>query len=227
MNEFYQWWQWTCDSILAKILIAGGNWSTTQKDWALNRQDHHIEVIDLLNPKYKSDLLRAPLAGSVLMIGGVIKCCGQNWPFYSDGYYGVILGEQQFKRFEILDGHSEQSGVILNQEKLYINGRGKTSTLISLDHASAIKGPDLPFSIQGHSMIQVDENIIYMIGGWRKFEKYTLAVSKKTWIINLNNNFELLDGPLLNHGTHTFSPNITLSLHRSHLNKECTHPFEM
>ena len=83
---------------------------------------------------------------------GVIKCCGQNWPFYSDGYYGVILGEQQYKTFEILDGHSQQSGVILNQEKLYINGRGKSSTLISLGHA-AIKGPDLPFSIQGSDVV--------------------------------------------------------------------------
>ena len=119
---------------------------------SFNRQDHHIEVIDLLNPKYRTDLLKAPLAGSFGMIGGVLKCCGQNWPFYSDGYYGVILGEQQYKTFEILDGHSQQSGVILNQEKLYINGRGKSSTLISLDHA-AIKGPDLPFSIQGSDVV--------------------------------------------------------------------------
>ena len=57
-------------------------------------------------------------------------------------------------------------------------------------------------------MIQIDENTIYMIGGWRGVPtpiwlpdwECPSAVSKKTWIINPNKIFELFDGPPLNEG---------------------------
>ena len=42
----------------------------------------------------------------------------------------------------------------------------------------------------------------------------------------MNNVYNFCIGTYLVHSTHTSSPNITQSLHRSHLNKGCTHPLE-
>ena len=57
----------------------------------------------------------------------------------------------------------------------------------------SVKGPELPFRIDGHSMIQYDEKSIYIIGGWQNDFR-----SKKTWIVNPTNEFKLKEGPSLN-----------------------------
>ena len=57
----------------------------------------------------------------------------------------------------------------------------------------SVKGRDLPFRICYHSMIQYDEKSIYIIGGYQNG-----SLSKKTWILNPKNGFEIKEGPSLN-----------------------------
>ena len=58
------------------------------------------------------------------------------------------------------------SSVCLNPFTLWITGgEGKNSTeFISLDQAP-VQGPDLPIKIHSHSMVLVDSQTIYIIGG--------------------------------------------------------------
>ena len=62
-------------------------------------------------------------------------------------------------------------------------------------HLSQIQGPNLPFKVWGHTIIQYDETSIFLIGG-----KENHSVSRKTYIINPKNGFEIKSGPLLNIG---------------------------
>ena len=81
-----------------------------------------------------------------------------------------------------------------NQTKLYVTGgTGKKSTeILSLDQFP-VKGPELPFSMSSHSMVQIDSKTIYLIGGWQD-----RVTSNKTWIINPINNLDISSGPDLN-----------------------------
>ena len=68
-----------------------------------------------------------------------------------------------------------------------------TTEFISLDEtSSSSKGPSLPFSVFGHTMIKVNESTIYLIGGVQSG-----SVSRKTWIINPTKNFQIKKGPSL------------------------------
>ena len=60
----------------------------------------------------------------------------------------------------------------------------------------SVKGPDLPFTISGHSMIQYDEKSIYIIGG----DQNGSGFSNKTWIVDPTNEFQIKEGPSLNNG---------------------------
>ena len=59
----------------------------------------------------------------------------------------------------------------------------------------SVKGPDMPFTINRHSMIQYDEKSIYIIGGNKNS-----SISNKTWIIDPTNGFRIKKGPSLNEG---------------------------
>ena len=69
----------------------------------------------------------------------------------------------------------------------------KLGQLFQLKLIFSAKGPDLPFRIRNHSMIQFDEKSIYIIGGWQNG-----SLSKKTWIVKPNSGFEIKEGPSLN-----------------------------
>ena len=56
---------------------------------------------------------------------------------------------------------------------------------------NTVSGPELPFTISGHCLVQFDENCIFIIGGWQNG-----AVSNKTWIFNPNE-FEIKEGPAM------------------------------
>ena len=51
----------------------------------------------------------------------------------------------------------------------------------------------MPFSISYHTMIQTDLDSIYIIGG--RQDCYTTF---ETWTVNINNDFEIKEGPPLN-----------------------------
>ena len=68
----------------------------------------------------------------------------------------------------------------------------KSTEIISLNQ-SPVPGPDLPFTVKGHSMVLVDRTTIYLIGGNQNGQ-----ISNKTWIIDPTNNFQIKVGPSLN-----------------------------
>ena len=90
------------------------------------------------------------------------------------------------------------SSVVLNKSKLWITGgiqrRSSTNSteIISLDQPP-VPGPDLPFTVYGHSMVLVDSTTIYLIGGCQNGQE-----SNKTWIIDPTNDFQVKEGPSLN-----------------------------
>ena len=88
----------------------------------------------------------------------------------------------------------------LDQNTLWIvggyneNRRMRSTEFIKLGQPS-VKGPDLPFTIINHSMIQYDEKSIYIIGGVQNG-----SISNKTWIVDPTNEFQITEGPSLNKG---------------------------
>ena len=59
----------------------------------------------------------------------------------------------------------------------------------------SFKGPDLPFTISSHCIIQYNSSTIFIIGGYQNNK-----ISKRSWIIDLTNNFKLREGPSLKMG---------------------------
>ena len=91
--------------------------------------------------------------------------------------------------FEMLEARMSAASIVLNNSTLWVVGGRNypgpdeddmtydTTEFISFDYAP-IEGPKLPFSVWDHSMIQFDENTIFLIGG-----SQNAASSNKTWII--------------------------------------------
>ena len=67
-----------------------------------------------------------------------------------------------------------------------------TTKFFSLDKPPQ-KGPNLPFGVSSHAMIQVSPKAIYLIGGFQDD-----IIANKTWIIDPTNNFKVKQGPSLN-----------------------------
>ena len=116
-------------------------------------------------------------------------------------------GKWQMKR-NMIEKRSGAASVALDQTTLWIvggwNGRRTVNNTIDINgiHSStefiklgqpSVKGPDLPFRIYGHSMIQYDEKSIYIIGG-----RQNGTISNKTWIVDPTNGFKIKEGPSLN-----------------------------
>ena len=184
----------------AKILIAGGC------DQHYNNINI-VEIVDLINPnfvlKWNDD--RAARFGS---IGGILQnqpliCVGRDSNLKNVNN-GIILGSNQ--EIPLIKGRRLASSVVLNETRLLVTGgsyeNGKdlnSSEFISLDQPPE-DGPKLPFTVYGHSMVQVDSTSIYLIGGYQDNKK-----SEKTWIIDAKNNFAIKEGPSMNHSRHMHS----------------------
>ena len=67
-----------------------------------------------------------------------------------------------------------------------------TTKFFSLDKPPQ-KGPNLPFGVSSHAMVQVSSKAIYLIGGFQDD-----IITNKTWIIDPTNNFKVKQGPSLN-----------------------------
>ena len=158
----------------------------------------NIEILDLIDPNFKCIYKdeRAKRGGTAL--GGMLKnqaiiVGGSSlglYPINTSRYY-IILGNNQ--NFQLFDQRSsEDAGVVLNKNTFWITGH-ETTEFITLDQPPR-QGPKLPFHIHSHSMIQIDSNTVYIIGGSLNGSK-----SKKTWIIkNPMEKFEIKEGPSLN-----------------------------
>ena len=131
--------------------------------------------MDLLNPNAKHQLL----ANNVPRVSGATGGLLQNSPIVCGGRdvqnYGrisqdcVVIGQQP--EMKMIGKRHWAASVALDQSTLWIVGGTderyndlRTTEFIKLGQPS-VKGPDLPFTIAGHSMIQYDEKSIYIIGG--------------------------------------------------------------
>ena len=86
----------------------------------------------------------------------------------------------------------------------YVGGKNHGNKHQSLTHfrpngGTIVRGPDMPFTICYHSMVQYDEKSIYIIGGMQNG-----SISKKTWIADPTNGFQIKEGPSLNVGRTDF-----------------------
>ena len=99
----------------------------------------------------------------------------------------------------------DAASVVINQAGLWVTGGRnfkdeKNSTEIFFLDRPPIRGPDLPRGLFGHSMVQINPNTIYIIGG--KFGRNQQDFSPFTWIVNNpiisnNINVEFEEGPSL------------------------------
>ena len=164
------------------------------------------EIVDFLNPKTKYKLLASNVPRVNYATGGLL----QNSPIVCGGFNSqdcVVIGkpEMEMKMIEKRVGVGAAS-VALDQNTLWIVGgedehlNDLRSTCSSTEFIKlgqpSVKGPDLPFTICGHSMIQYDEKSIYIIGGSQNGSGF----SKKTWIVDPTNEFQITEGPSLKKG---------------------------
>ena len=103
---------------------------------------------------------------------------------------------------EIIEKRTGAACVALDQSRFWIVGgfvgskRFLSSTKFIELGQHSVNGPDMPFTIEAHSMIQYDEKSIYIIGGNQECSIW----SNKTWIVDLTNGFQIKEGPSLNKG---------------------------
>ena len=165
-----------------------------------------VEIIDLINPKFKHKL-NDERAARVAPFGGILQnqpllfagmgSCDLNHKALKDG---IALGSnEKIYKYET-EGRRCASSIILNQTRLWVTGgqdeKGndkKSSQFISLDQPPE-KGPKLPFTVSNHCMAQVDSKTIYLIGGYQNGDE-----SNQTWIIDPTKNFEIREGISMNH----------------------------
>ena len=172
------------------------------------------EIVDLLEPSTKYELLYDNVPDVEFSVGGLL----QKSPIICGGDCNrivtqdcVVIG-QPTMNMKMLEKRTEASSVVLNYNTLWIvggvdgignlysrsmaflEGAGalNSTEFIKLEQSS-VKGPTMPFSIYGHSMIQYDEKSIYIIGGVQNEE-----ISEKTWIVDPTDGFKLKEGPSLN-----------------------------
>ena len=166
-----------------------------------------IEIIDLINTKLKSRIVveeNGPKSYHYAT-GGIL----QNQPLI---FGGIDSTETSIENVSIIGmpNHSSKmmilrnnmSSIVLNKSKIYITGGNgglplplrclKSTEIHSLDQPP-VPGPDLPFIVDGHSMVMVDPKTIYLIGGTQNGQ-----TSNKTWIIDPTNDFQIKVGPSLN-----------------------------
>ena len=171
----------------AKILVVGGR--------------PYLEIIDLINPKLKSDIIfykngsRFSSTGAILQNNLLIFGGNEN---NKDTKNVSVIGMPNGWSNNMMIPRSMMSSVVLNESKIWITGGFinndglKSTEIFSLDQPP-IPGPDLPFKVYDHSMVLVNPSTIYLIGGCQNKQ-----TSNRTWIIDPTNNFQIKVGPSLN-----------------------------
>ena len=191
-----------------KVLVVTGNASKTLE---------HLEIIDLIDSTLENDVF----VDKMTEWHGCHGCILQNQLLICGGFdrnnsyskdCSIALPKYK-KSFEMLKPRIYASSVEINQNSLWITGGiapwissnhplnvEKSTEIISLN-SPPIEGKPLPFTIYYHSMVAVDQNTIYLIGGNLDGHDPTKDLpTKKTWIIDPTNNFDLKPGPSLQIG---------------------------
>ena len=182
-----------------------------------------VEILDLLNPKFKFSFKDARAARDS-PIGGLIQnqpiVCGGN--LFGFGLAGeeleiapiIVLGQPE-KKIKMLDHwlkknlekfsrdrqHPPQrSGLVVDENTLWITSnhyleKVTKSEIISwnMHNRQWTIGPELPMAFSFHVVVQVDPKSIYFIGGGG-----IKCTGEETFIIDPTNNFKIRKGPPMN-----------------------------
>ena len=193
-------------------MVAGGEDSRI-KD---SRTDM-IEIIDLIDDKF-CYTKKCPYFKNCTPIGGVLDnkviICGAESNFNDTDYWSYLgrkltnyLTSDQLIT-EMFEKRCGASGMVINNSKLWILGGTKnrggetsiygvtpceTTELFTLDKMRPVGGPKIPFGIRDHSMIQIDSDTAYVLGGQHGHH----GGRKKTWFVDLTSNYEWKEGPAL------------------------------
>ena len=117
----------------------------------------------------------------------------------------------------VLERRRDASSIVLNETTIWVTGghasqnqdyifeylsdrfptAKNTTEFIKYDEPS-VKGPELPFKIFGHTMVKVDSETVYIIGGFSK-RGHWVEECDRTWVVDLSN-FDIKPGPSLNEG---------------------------
>ena len=171
--------------------------------------------MDLLNPNDKYELLANNVPRVNFATGGLLQnspiVCGGSQNVFNFSQDCAVIGQPEME-MKMIEKRSLAASVALDQNTLWIvggwNGHTVNNTININDiHSStefikfgqpSVIGPDLPFRIFGHSMIQYDEKSIYIIGGSQLGTWDEDGFSNKTWIVDPTNEFQITEGPSLN-----------------------------
>ena len=140
-----------CILLSAKILVVGGDPKCSPA----------LEIIDLINTKLKSVNVLDLNGVRVGATGGIL----QNQPIICGGYdrdgnitTNVSIMGMPNNGFEMMMPRSCMSSVVLNKSKMLVTGGisnngnvEKSTKIVSLDQPP-VPGPDLPFTVYGHSI---------------------------------------------------------------------------
>ena len=105
------------------------------------------------------------------------------------------------KTFQMKKKREYKALVKLNDSTMWITGNDNydlSTEFITIDGST--KGMDLPFIIQKHCMVIFKPNFVLIIGGTYKVGYKQEYKSQRTWIVDIENDFNVTDGPLLNEG---------------------------
>ena len=177
----------------AKILVVGG--------WSQGGRNPPLEIIDLINTKSKSNIVKDKNGLRGGATGGILQdqllICGGRGSSGDSARNISIIREPNYCG-KMIYPRRYMSSIVLNESIIWVtggmsnNGQLKSTEIVSFDQP-AVPGPDLPFTVSHHSMVLVDPKTIYLIGGEQNGE-----ISNKTWIIDPTNDFQIKVGPSLN-----------------------------
>ena len=119
-----------------------------------------------------------------------------------------IIDENGLQAFKMSSKNGRQyaSSIKLNDTTMWITGgldsndnRLYSTEFVTVNGSSI--GPNIPFRVLKHCMVQFKPNGIMLIGGRQNDDKY----SARTWIIDLGDNFSVIEGPTLKKGRESHS----------------------
>ena len=162
--------------------------------------DIPLEIIDLINPKLKSDIVENENGNIYGATGGILQnkivlCGGHDNEDNVSNQIKIIGLPNYDSKMTVPRMHARS--IVLNKSQIWVTGgeldNRKSTEIISLNEPP-VPGPDLPFRAFDHSMILVNPTTIYLIGG--------IALDSqnghKTLIIDPTNDFQIKEGPSLN-----------------------------
>jgi hypothetical protein len=147
------------------LVTAGSPWSTSVKS----------EVIDLEDA---SNICRMLVEYPIHVYGAVGGLLNQGDPLVCGGWGPITnvcyVVNQPGQSSEMLEKRRDSASLTLNSTHLWItggtndNGNLQTSEFVSIGQA-AVKGPDLPYAVDGHCLVGVNSSTALLCGGDNKY----------------------------------------------------------